>query len=452
MRPPDKYQLLLILFILSFALRLGYIFEMRGHPSFLRLGRGLDSYHFHEEAEKISSGDTLLKEKEFYQAPLYSYFLAAVYSAFNKNLQAARVCQAFLSSLGVLLVFLLAFQYSQRKTASFFSAIVWAFYGPSLFYDGLILKTSFILFQIFLLMIFIYPFIVKDTRGLLCGFFAGSLITTRPNFAVLVPFLTGLKLLYPAKKTSGWKQLALFLAGALVLPGLFFIRNATLGQPWFKLSSVGPRAVIQGQIPDDTRIGWDDSSRGDRMLHETQGDLKKVISLLQEEIRKEPMIWLRLQKQKLKAFFSWYEYPNNYNFYLAKKDSFSLKMSFISFIPVLIFTLCAFFISGRNFQHKALFACIFMIVFLCVFPFYPFSRFRMPLAAVLSIPSGIFVLTFFQVLKKKNITSSFLFVFITAVSFFYPAYLSRHFHLVREIDYFNYGNYYLECRLTGESE
>jgi len=132
------------------------------------------------------------------------------------------------------------------------------------------------------------------------------------------------------------------------------------------------------------------------------------MATLSNEIKKNPTYWMKFQIKKMLALFSWYEYPNNYNFYLMKETSKLLKWPKISFIPVLLLTITALFLGKNSFQHKKLYLTLLTAVFLCIFPFYPFSRFRMPIAIMMIIPAGIFFILLSDFIKNKKYSSSIL--------------------------------------------
>ncbi|MCK5707119.1 MAG: glycosyltransferase family 39 protein [Candidatus Aureabacteria bacterium] len=442
----DKYSLMLILFVLSLIIRFGYIYEMRADPSFRILGRGLDSFHYHRDAEKIATGNILLKGRSFQQAPGYSYFLAFIYKTLSKKLQVIRMIQAFLSSISILMIFLIALRLSKNLLSSFLSGIIWIFYAPSLFYDSLILKTSITIFCLLCFIYFLILFINDQKKGFLCGLFLGALIIIRPNFALLIFFIP-LIYYFCSKKNIVLKKIFLLLFGILLLPSFLFVRNIILDQPFYRLSSVGARAVVQGQLPDAERLGWDDSIKGDKIL-ESKSSLRTTL----KEISKEPFLWFKLQIQKLKAFFSWYEYPNNYNFYLYKEKSRFLSIAFFSFIPVLIFSLYSIILLRNDFLYKKMYLLMLLSVFACIFPFYPFSRFRMILALMLVLPSGMIFFDLSKKIMSKKYISFVLWSLIIVLSFLYPHYLSKRFQLARHLDYFNFGNFHLECRDFKNSE
>ena len=82
-------------FVLALALRLIHLFEIVDQPWFaMTLG---DALAYDEWAREIAGGDGL-GDRIFYQAPLYPYFLAAIYALAGHDLLVVRIVQALLGS------------------------------------------------------------------------------------------------------------------------------------------------------------------------------------------------------------------------------------------------------------------------------------------------------------------------------------------------------------------
>src|SRR5262245_25386893 len=83
-------------FAVALAVRLVHLWQMSESPFFSVLmgdGRSYDEW-----ARRIAAGDWLGTDV-YYQAPLYPYFLGAIYTLFGRDLFVARLCQAFVGAL-----------------------------------------------------------------------------------------------------------------------------------------------------------------------------------------------------------------------------------------------------------------------------------------------------------------------------------------------------------------
>src|SRR3989442_15363182 len=85
----------LVIFGVAFTLRIVHIWQMRNAPFFTLLMGDARSYD--EWAQRIAGGDWIGRDV-FYQAPLYPYFLGAMYRIAGRSLMVVRIAQAVLGS------------------------------------------------------------------------------------------------------------------------------------------------------------------------------------------------------------------------------------------------------------------------------------------------------------------------------------------------------------------
>ncbi|RKY58559.1 MAG: hypothetical protein DRP95_05845, partial [Candidatus Latescibacterota bacterium] len=123
----------------ALALRLVYLFQLKGSPFFdVPI---VDEKTYLEQAQKIASGELLGGNKPFWQTPLYPYFLALLYRLFGRDFLFLRGASLVLGALSCGLVFLIgreAFGSSVGLLAGFMAAA----YGPFLFFEGMLLPTA----------------------------------------------------------------------------------------------------------------------------------------------------------------------------------------------------------------------------------------------------------------------------------------------------------------------
>src|SRR5713226_620850 len=127
----------LLIFVCALAVRLIHIWQIRRAPFFdLLMGdaRGYDAW-----GQKIANGDWLGHEV-FYQAPLYPYFLGAIYTIAGRSLLAVRICQAMVGSAACALLGLAAWRLFSRG-AGLIAGLALALYASAIFFDGLIQKS-----------------------------------------------------------------------------------------------------------------------------------------------------------------------------------------------------------------------------------------------------------------------------------------------------------------------
>src|ERR1043166_1336078 len=87
--------------IISLVVRAVYLWQIRESPVFtLLMG---DAVGYDAWAQQIANGDWLGHDV-FYQAPLYPYFLGALYVLFGKNLLAVRLIQIVIGAASCVLL------------------------------------------------------------------------------------------------------------------------------------------------------------------------------------------------------------------------------------------------------------------------------------------------------------------------------------------------------------
>jgi 4-amino-4-deoxy-L-arabinose transferase-like glycosyltransferase len=216
---------LVLLVAAAFALRLAYLAEISGSP-FFRVLVG-DSVVYDAWADEIRA-DVVGKDV-FYQAPLYPYFLAAVYALFGHGAFVARVVQAALGAAACGLVASAGGRLFGRRVGLAAGALL-ALSGPCLFFGGLVHKAA---LDLFLMSALLYTLarLLEDGRArwaLATGAVLGALTLTRENALILFPLL-GAALAGALAIGRRAHAIGLFvLGGALVLAPVA-LRNYAVG-------------------------------------------------------------------------------------------------------------------------------------------------------------------------------------------------------------------------------
>jgi Flp pilus assembly protein TadD len=195
------------LFALAFALRAFYLLEMRDSPLFAApYGDGLvyDAW-----ARRIAFGEGWGSAR-YYHAPLYPWFLAAVYTI-SPSLEAARWAQALLGSLACVLLAIAAARLLDRRAGIVAGALL-AVYAPAIAYEAMIEKAALDVLAICALLALLAD---PRPRSLARCFAAGAVLAAatinRENllvaFAVVVPWTVA------RTRRSRLASLALLAAG-----------------------------------------------------------------------------------------------------------------------------------------------------------------------------------------------------------------------------------------------
>jgi tetratricopeptide (TPR) repeat protein len=173
-----------VVLVVALTVRLVHLWQMRRAPVFSVLmgdARGYDEW-----ARRIATGDWLGTDV-FYQAPLYPYFLGAVYTTLGHSLLAARIVQAIIGAVACLLLGLAAERLWSRR-AGWVAGLGLALYAPAIFFDALIQKTVLDVFFVCLTMWILSRLIESPASArvwLGLGLAIGGLTLTRENALVL---------------------------------------------------------------------------------------------------------------------------------------------------------------------------------------------------------------------------------------------------------------------------
>ncbi|MFH0777158.1 MAG: tetratricopeptide repeat protein [Candidatus Eisenbacteria bacterium] len=126
---------MLVVALLAAAVRAVHLAGLHGSVFFKE--PILDSMLYDTWARRIASGDWLGHDV-YFMGPLYPYFLGIVYTVFGRTPLAASAVQLALGLASILLVFAIARRVAGSGVA-LLSGVLLAFYGPLLFFDGLLL-------------------------------------------------------------------------------------------------------------------------------------------------------------------------------------------------------------------------------------------------------------------------------------------------------------------------
>ncbi|MEE2637803.1 MAG: tetratricopeptide repeat protein [Acidobacteriota bacterium] len=198
-------------FGLALAVRLIHVWQLRDAP-FFNLPMG-DAQSYHTWGVEIASGNWIGSET-FYQAPLYPYFLGALYSVFGADLLAVRLTQVVIGAVSCVLLAITG-RLLFTPTVGIVAGVMLALYAPAIFFDGLVQKTA---IGAFLLCVLLALLSRLTTRSgptwawVWPGVTLGGLILTRENALVFVIVVLGWLAL---SRSLGKQRLA--WAGAIVV-------------------------------------------------------------------------------------------------------------------------------------------------------------------------------------------------------------------------------------------
>ncbi len=439
----EKYsQPILALILLAGALLTGaYLFQLHQTP-FADLLM-VDAKTYHLKALTILQEGWIGKNVS-YQAPLYPYFLAVIYTLFGVNWLGVQILQAALFLLTILILYRLGSDLFDTKVGLLCAALM-AFYGVVIYYTGLLLKTTLSVFftGLFLLTLLKAEKFRSRLFFFLGGLLLGLLMTLRENMALVLPailvwiiFLSrpDLKRHYRSRIMAA----VLFLCGLLLFLSPFILRNYIHSGELIITSYQGGANFYLGNNPSSrgfyTRLPfvranpeWEEKDfkaeaekRTGRPLSPSQVSrfwFRQAWGHFQED----PFLFPKLFLLKIYILFNNYEVPDNYDFAFMKSLTPSLKGGFISYGLILPLALMGLFLSRKK-SSSFLLLYIFLIGYaLSVILFYVNSRYRMPLVPAL-IPFAAYTLmegrAKWRVWKgKEKMLALLVFLFLNLLTF-----------------------------------
>ncbi|ACL03578.1 Tetratricopeptide TPR_2 repeat protein [Desulfatibacillum aliphaticivorans] len=394
-------------FATAFLVRLFYCLEISRTPLFSLLMNDAASYD--AWAREIAGGDWL-GDKVFYQAPLYPYFLGAVYRIFGPDLFTVRLIQAAIGSITCVLTAAAGKRYFSLNAGAV-AGFLMALYPPAVYFDVLIQKT---VLALFFTALFLYiAGKGKDAPSgfvwLASGVCLGLLCLVREN-ALLLVFPAGLWIFWgygdqSRRKRASW-ALAFFLGTALILMPVG-IRNQVVGGRFFiTTSQFGPNFYI-GANPEANGMymplvegrGMTEFEREDatRLAQEAEGRELTPAQVSRywtgkalDFILSSPGHWAALMLQKSWLFWNATELPDTECQYTYEKHSRILgaiaeNFHFGILLPLAVFGVCSAIRDRKSLGLLYVSAAGF---FASTILFYVFARYRAPIIPILAIFAG----------------------------------------------------------------
>ncbi|HEX6164076.1 MAG TPA: tetratricopeptide repeat protein [Vicinamibacterales bacterium] len=127
----------LIIFAVALAVRLIHLWQLRDTPFFdVLLG---DANGYDKWAVRLAAGDWIGTDV-FYQAPLYPYFLGALYALAGRDLLVVRIIQALIGSASCVLLGMAAARLFSKRVG-LIAGLALALWAPAIFFDSLLQKS-----------------------------------------------------------------------------------------------------------------------------------------------------------------------------------------------------------------------------------------------------------------------------------------------------------------------
>jgi len=283
--------------------------------------------------------------------------------------------------------------------------LICALYGPLIFYDGMLLRTSLITF---VYTGFVYSMFAMRGRPALSGIFGGVLfslgILAKPNLAIMASAL--IVWLYMLGKELDWKRAgmaaATFVVGAVLSFSPLVVRNMKAGVPAFSLTQRGALEFIAGNHPEIPPFGWQISRSVLEAERESGGSIFRAVPVVMALYSDDPAGLIKRQFRKASVYLNGYEVPNNVNYYAEKLYSKTMALPWLTWPFLLAAGLVGMWeLKGK--WREAFPVYSYVVLFsLGTIGFYVLSRFRVPVVPALAVFAGVGIMGMYHDLAGRR--------------------------------------------------
>ncbi|MFH2053480.1 MAG: tetratricopeptide repeat protein [bacterium] len=365
----------------------------------------LDCRTYHEWALRLVGGDWGWYET-YWMGPLYPHLLAGLYAVAGVRILVPVGLQLALTVVNVLLVHRLARALAPPEGGRFSalvplaSAAVYAFYGPPVFYAGLLLMATLLTTLVLLLALQAVRAVERPTcrRWFVLGALVGVAALGRGNVLLLLVLLPVLLWRIAPLDTVRWKPAASLLLGAALVIAPVTLRNVLVAHDLVLLTSNGGLNLLIGQQTEHRGIFAQvspeaeaefDPSRELALEAELGRELKgsEISAILaarawdrfREDLAAMPLHYLR----KAYRFWNGYELPQIESFDFWRNRITALKLMPVPFVLIAALGLPGLFAAPR--RMRWILGVIIAGYFLSLLPFFPTARYRLPIVPLLVI-------------------------------------------------------------------
>jgi tetratricopeptide (TPR) repeat protein len=405
------------IFALALLLRVAHVLTLRSSPFFDSLF--LDLALYDEWGARIATG-ALLGEAPFFQDPLYAYVLGAVYAVLGHEHLPVLLIQA-LSGAAVGPMLAVAARRHLGPSVALVAGALAAVYLPSIYYDGLILKTSLSVFLVALLLLLLSR--AGDhgaTWWIVVGAVLGAACLNRGNLLLAAPLLAVWILARGAGHGSDgtgrsgppWgaarrKELVAFGAGLLLLLLPAALHNRLAGGEWILTTANAGQNLFIGNNPLNVDGEYqalpfvDSNPRHEQADFAAEAARRSGAPLGPRRTsrfwRDEALRWMRehpgdltvLTWRKLQVFWSAYEVPDNLDYYLYREYAPLLRLPVPGFGLVAPLGLLGALLALSRPGWPRLLAVFVAVYSTSVVAFFVLARFRMPMMPAIHVLAAL---------------------------------------------------------------
>jgi len=385
---------ILYIFLLALILRVGFI---------LTLDNSVDVWGdwWDELGWKIASGKGYWVNNPYFpngpkfyawRSPGFPLFLAIIYKIFGHSFLAAKIGLAILSSITVVLLYLLGKILVDEKTG-FWTSLIYSIYPASIFWTGYLAPETISTFLLVLSVVLILKGEIENKKNLyfiLGGLFLGYLYITRPTFLVIGPFFIIALLLKHGKKIMPYIILmTIFMS---IFPLLWGIRNFKVLNHFVFTSTEGGIVffIANNEYSLNNPSGFYHAENIEEFKGLSEVEVDKLLyKKTFEFIKKNPKLYIKLVFDRFLRF--WRFYPHSISGPGAPYRKLHQIVSFLWETPIILLGFSGIFISLKEFKKWVLLYSVIFIYTGISILIRTTIRYRFPIMGFLIIFSIYFI-------------------------------------------------------------
>ncbi|MGD9975265.1 MAG: tetratricopeptide repeat protein [Desulfatirhabdiaceae bacterium] len=385
-----------LLFMLALIVRWVYLREIQYTDAFpLLLG---DAQLFDVWAREIAAGNWA-GDQVFFNAPLYPYFLAGIYSVFGRDLMLIRLIQIGLGSLSCVWV-MMAGKNLFSRPVGIMAGVLLAIYPTAVFSDCLIQKEVLALFLMAILLLLLSKgwHSTASGRAFWIGIVLGLLALVRENALVILATLIVAVALFhfrEQKKNMTWILSCILGASLILVP--VATRNWMIGKEFVLITAnsgfnfyVGNHKHADGSYTPVIKGhgDWQDERQDAIRLAESASGRNLSSSEVSgywfqktlNEIHTDIPAWIRLMVKKWFLVWNSVEISDSESQYVAADESglLSFLMIFLHFGVLGPLTVFGVALTWRQWKRLGVYPVIVITYMASIAIFFVFARFRYP--------------------------------------------------------------------------
>jgi 4-amino-4-deoxy-L-arabinose transferase-like glycosyltransferase len=403
----------LLLFLVALALRVVYIRQAeQNDPGYSVLLPAEDMYQHDITAREYLKGNFAFSMRDDLQTSVfYPYFLALLYGVSGGGRHFVMLSQAVISSFSVVLLYFAALCFMPRAFA-IASGLLMAFYGAYVFYSGLLLPETVIVFLCVLALFFLAKYKESHTHALLifAGITLAICVVARPNNIIALPFLLLWVLVENDSLKRGTTDAGILLMSAAVVMALWLARGLLFGYKTNPGASLGLYGFLVGNTYDSTGIFFHSRASAKEIYAASEGSYIRGLVELAKAIFDHPTQWLFAEARKFLAFWIGFEPNDNVSYHVSREFSPLLRFPLPSFGFVSAMGLLGMCASMRDRKKFMLLYLMAVGSFLSVFVFLVLSRYRLTIVPILILFSALAGEKIWNCLSSRQFTRAAAFI------------------------------------------